>query len=189
MSFGRVISDVLKQRFEEDGFKDKVLEPVANIYLDSFKILSKQGKDAAGNPFRGLVPKYAKEKLKKVSTSKADLHYGAAGASKNTTSRIRNKATEAAFDVIDYTVNSTDNSFSVNFGGYTTIENYMKDHQTGGSHTSRKNLPKRKWFPEPNDLSSPPQQQNMAEVSKLVTKHLSSDPVKKGKFTFTIKLS
>tara|TARA_Y100001937_G_scaffold115641_1_gene166679 strand:+ start:794 stop:1360 length:567 start_codon:yes stop_codon:yes gene_type:complete len=188
MSFGKVISDVLKSRFEEGDFRDLVLEPVADIYLDSFKILSKRGVDATGSPFRGLVPKYAREKLKKVSTSKADLHYGAAGADKNTPSRVSRGATQGAFEVIDYTVETASNKFVFNFSNNRTITDYMKNHQSGGTHTGRKNLPKRKWFPEPNDLSSPPQQQNIAEISKLIARHLESDPKVKGKFTFNISL-
>jgi hypothetical protein len=176
MSLAQQIMAEIKDKLSSEQFQYDFIEPVAELFIESGRELSREGKDATGRPFVDLVDEYKAKKMKSVGTSTANLHYGSMGAVKNQPSRIKNNATLGAWDVIDYT--ATRNSIDINFGDYTTISNYMEDHQSGGEFTGRKDLPQRKWIPETEqDLESPPQQVNIREMSRLLGDYLNMNLV------------
>lgn len=161
----------IKEKLSNQQFQYDFIEPVAELFIESGRELSREGRDATGRQFVDLDDDYKERKLTKTGTSMANLHYGSMGAVKNEPSRLKNNATLGAWDVIDYT--ATPSSIDINFGGYTTISDYMEDHQSGGQYTGRPNLPTRKWVPEDEqDLESAPQQVNLQEMSKLLGKYL-----------------
>lgn len=161
----------IKEKLSNERFQYDFIEPVAELFIESGRELSRDGLDATGRPFEGLNDKYAESKNRFTGTSRADLHYGSAGAPKREPSRVKNNATKGAWDVIDYT--ATKSAIDINFGEYRVISDYMEDHQSGGGFTSRKNLPQRKWIPETEqDMKSPAQQFNLQEMSGLLSRYL-----------------
>lgn len=166
MSLAQQIMGEIKEKLSNQQFQNDFIEPVAELFIESGRELSREGKDATGKSFTDLSKEYKAKKYNKIGTSIANLHYGSMGASKNEPSRVSRGASKGAWDVIDYT--ATKQSIDINFGGYTTISNYMEDHQTG---TDR--LPQRKWVPDTEqDMQSPPQQVNLQEMSKLLGEYL-----------------
>ena len=166
MSLAQQIMGEIKDKLSSQQFQYDFIEPVAELFIESGRELSREGRDATGRYFVDLTDEYKAKKLKSVGSSKANLHYGSIGATKNDPSRIKNDATLGAWNVIDYT--ATKESIDINFGEYTTISNYMEDHQTG-----RKHLPQRKWVPETEqDMQSPPQQVNLQVMSRLLGDYL-----------------
>lgn len=187
MSLAQQIIDDIKKKLSDSDFEKSVVEPAAKIFIESSRSQSKSGQDATGAPFERLVPKYAKKKYKEVGSVRADLHYGAAGARKNSPSRQRYNATKGAYDVIDYS--TTNNSIDVHFGSYKTINNYMEDHQTGGQYTGRRGLPQRKWLAEnESDMQSQPQRDNMEKVSELLSDYLKLPIEMSAKGTIKLKV-
>lgn len=166
MSLAQQIMTEIKEKLSNQQFQNDFIEPVAELFIESGRELSKEGRDATGRSFTDLSDNYKAKKYKKIGTSIANLHYGSMGASKNEPSRVSRGASKGAWDVIDYT--ATRQAIDINFGGYTTISDYMEDHQAG---TSR--LPQRKWVPETEqDLQSPPQQVNLQAMSRLLGDYL-----------------
>jgi len=172
MSLAQQIMGEIKDKLSNQQFQYDFIEPVAELFIESGRELSKEGRDATGRSFVDLTDDYKAKKLKKVGSSTANLHYGSMGATKNDPSRVKNNATLGAWNVIDYT--ATKEAIDINFGGYTTVSNYMEDHQTGGEYTGgRKDLPQRKWVPETEqDMQSPPQQVNLQAMSRLLGDYL-----------------
>ena len=177
MSLAKKIMEEIKTKLSSSDFQTQFIDPVAELFIESSRELSMEGKDATGRHFEVLTDEYKEKKLGKVGTSDANLHYGSMGAVKNEPSRVKNRATIGAWEVIDYT--STKNAIDINFGGYTTISNYMEDHQSGGQFTGgRKDLPQRKWLPDnEQDMQSPPQQVNLREMSNLLGQYLNMNIV------------
>lgn len=156
MTFATAIEKDLKERVSDASLKEP-LNRVAEMHKRSAEKMSDQSMNPDGTSRKKLSQRHQKAKQKKGRQPNPDLYY---------TGKARNS--------LDYRAQGKEIKFTYRDAN---ASEYMYDHEHGTN-----GMPQRRYFPNENDssisnndMNSPPQQQNIKEVEKILAEHFNQD--------------
>jgi len=154
IDFIKDAADDIRKMTSRPEFYEKVVKIAADIQIESAQEATFRQQDPSGNPFEPLSPSYAKFKQEQVGNQNPNLRYRQRSIDRM---KIREKGQNRGAQIY---FEGRDPEGKIN------SSEYMYKHQTGQGR------PKRKIFPEAQDMNSSRQMGNHEKVYNVLGRYL-----------------